>query len=341
MKRNRFFQNIILILFSLFSTFSYSQFTINAYNGGWIPVSSSSGATVSNVGVIQLHLSGPLNYNSWSIVARVTSPIVNSDNKVFPVEKLSFKYNTYSTQQYYAENYPTITQLGVIQNNISMSFSPVYFIKNSPLAITIPSGKYGGIQLSYDVVIEGGNYLNNLKSWNNYPIKLEFNILNEFGTVIATSSYSVEMQISPSGNYDTTPTLAITLSTAAINGELVFNTIQDYKNGVTKEYQDGLNVSSDTPYEIQVASVNEYFQSTSSDNLDLSSIKVQLKDTETGAISNQVNLANYNQTIYSSSTKSTSKNYNIIYSTSAEDQKILNSKSGNYTTSLQYTIIPL
>lgn len=341
MKNNRLIKNIVLIVFFLLSIYSYPQFMINAYNNGWILVNGSSGVTIKNVGTIQLHLNGALNYKNWSIVARVTSPIINSDNKEFPSEKLNFKYSSYTTQQYYAENYPTITQLGVIQNNIPMSFSPVYFIRNSPLPITIPTGKYGGIQLSYDIIIEGGNYLNSLKSWNNYPIRLEFTIVNEFGTVIATSPFSIDMQISPNGNYDVTPTFSISVNSSAINGELIFNTIQDYKNGVRKEYQDGLNVSSDTPYEIQVSSVNQYLKSNSSDNLELNSIRVQIKDTETGKLSNEIKLSDYNQTLYSSSTKSNAKKYNIIYSTSPADEKILNSKPGDYSTSLQYTIIPL
>ncbi len=46
--------------------------------------------------------------------------------------------------------------------------------------------------------------------------------------------------------------LSIAVDGSAVNGELVFNTIQDYKNGVKKEYQNGLIVSSDTAYDIQV-----------------------------------------------------------------------------------------
>lgn len=318
-----------------------AQFTLNAHNNGWVQVNGSNGVTTANVVAVEMHMSGALNYKNWSLVARVVSPIVNSEKKEFPVEKLKLKFNNYTTSQYYSENYPTINQLGVIQNNIAMSFSPNYFIRNSPLTIATPAGKYGAIVLNYDIVIDAGAYLNALKSWNNYPIQFEFSLLNEFGTLIGKSLFPIVMQISPNGNYESAPTLSIAVDGSAVNGELVFNTIQDYKNGVKKEYQNGLIVSSDTAYDIQVSSINQYLQSSDAQNLELNSINVQIKDIETNNLSKVIKLSNYNQSLMTNSSKTASKKYNIIYYTTPSDNKILNSKPGNYSTSLLYTITPL
>lgn len=336
-----FLPTILSTYIMLISIISSAQFTINAHNNGWVQVNGSSGVTVNNIVTVQLQMNGALNYKNWSLVGRVVSPIVNSQKKEFPVDKLKLRFNNYSTSQYYSENYPTINQIGVIQSNIAMAFSPNYFIRNSPLVINTPAGKYGSIILNYNIVIDPGTYLNPLKSWNNYPIQMEFSLLNEFGNVIGTSPFSIEMQISPNGNYEPVPTLSISVDGSAINGELVFNTVQDYKNGVRKEYQNGLVVSSDTAYDIQVSSLNQYLQSSNSENLQLNSIKVQLKDTETNRLSNEIQLSNYNQSLITNSTKTASKKYNIIYSTTPSDSKILNSKPGNYSTSLLYTITPL
>lgn len=325
----------------LISIISSAQFTINAHNNGWVQVNGSSGVTVNNIITVQLQMNGALNYKNWSLVGRVVSPIVNSQKKEFPVDKLKLRFNNYTTSQYYSENYPTINQIGLIQSNITMGFSSNYFIRNSPLVINTPAGKYGSITLSYNIVIDSGTYLNPLKSWNNYPIQMEFSLLNEFGNVIGTSPFSIDMQISPNGNYEPVPTLSISVDGSAINGELVFNSVQDYKNGVRKEYQNGLSVSSDTAYDIQVSSLNQYLQSSNSENLQLNSIKVQLKDNETNRLSNEIQLSNYNQSLITNSTKTASKKYNIIYSTTPSDSKILNSKPGNYSTSLLYTITPL
>lgn len=318
-----------------------AQFTLNAHNNGWVPVNGSSGVTTANVVAVEMHMSGALNYKNWSLVARVVSPIVNSEKKEFPVEKLKLKFNNYTTSQYYSENYPTINQLGVIQNNIAMSFSPNYFIRNSPLTIATSAGKYGAIVLNYDIVIDAGTYLNALKSWNNYPIQFEFSLLNEFGTLIGKSLFPIVMQISPNGNYESAPTFSIAVDGSAVNGELVFNTIQDYRNGVKKEYQNGLIVSSDTAYDIQVSSLNQYLQSSDAQNLELNSINVQIKDIETNNLSKVIKLSNYNQSLMTNSSKTASKKYNIIYYTTPSDNKILNSKPGNYSTSLLYTITPL
>lgn len=318
-----------------------AQFTLNAHNNGWVQVNGSSGVTVTNVVAVEMHMSGALNYKNWSLVARVVSPIVNSEKKEFPVEKLKLKFNNYTTSQYYSENYPTINQLGVIQNNIAMSFSPNYFIRNSPLTIATSAGKYGAIVLNYDIVIDAGTYLNALKSWNNYPIQFEFSLLNEFGTLIGKSLFPIEMQISPNGNYESAPAFSIAVDGSAVNAELVFNTIQDYRNGVKKEYQNGLIVSSDTAYDIQVSSINQYLQSSDAQNLELNSINVQIKDIETNNLSKVIKLSNYNQSLMTNSSKTASKKYNIIYYTTPSDNKILNSKPGNYSTSLLYTITPL
>lgn len=334
-------QYILMTIFLLSSLFVSAQFTINAHNSGWIQVNGSSGVTVKNIAVLQLQMNGTLNHKNWSIVGRVVSPIVNTQKKEFPPEKLKLKFSNYTTEQYYAENYPTLAQIGVNQSSIPMSFSPVYFIRNSPLTINTPSGRYGSIRLSYDIIIDAGTYLNALKSWNNYTIQLEFSILNEFGNIISTSPFSVEMQISPNGNFDPVSSVSIVIDGSAANGELVFNKMQDYVNGVKKEYQNGLSVSSDTPYDIQVSSMNQFLQSSSADNLQLNSVKVQLKDTETNKLSNEVSLSNYNQSLISSPSKTSSKKYTIIYSTTPSDSKILNSKPGNYSTSLLYTITPL
>lgn len=341
MKNNIYIKLFFGLFFIVNSIYLSAQFTINAYSSGWIQVNGSSGVTVKNVVSTQLQMNGPINYKNWSIVARVISPIVNSKKKEFPVEKLKLQYNNFTVEQYYAENYPTVNQISPILNNIAMSFSPVYLVRNSPLVINTPSGRYGSIKLNYDIIIEAGKYLNSLKSWDNYTIQLEFSLLNEFGNVISTSPFSIDMQISPNGNFDPTPAFSIVVDGSASNGELVFTTMQDYKNGVKKEYQNGLIVSSDTPYDIQVSSLSQYLQSSTAGNLDLSSVKVQLKDTDTSKLSNQVNLSNYNQSLITNSSKTESKKYNIIYSTTPSDSKILNSKPGNYSATLLYTITPL
>ncbi len=341
MINNNLFQKIVSTITLLLTMAVSAQFTLNARNNGWVQVNGSSGVTAANVVAVEMHMSGPLNYKNWSLVARVVSPIVNSQKKEFPVEKLKLKFNNYTTSQYYSENYPTINQLGVIQNNIAMSFSPNYFIRSSPLTIATPAGKYGAIVLNYDIVIDAGAYLNPLKSWNNYSIQFEFSLLNEFGTLIGKSLFPIEMQISPNGNYESAPAFSIAVDGSAVNAELVFNTIQDYRNGVKKEYQNGLIVSSDTAYDIQVSSLNQYLQSSDAQNLELNSINVQIKDTETNNLSKEIKLSNYNQSLMTNSSKTASKKYNIIYSTTPSDNKILNSKPGNYSTSLLYTITPL
>jgi hypothetical protein len=341
MKSNQYISIFLFTFFTFISLNISAQFTQNTFSTGWIQVNASSGVTVKNVVTTQLQMNGPINHKNWSVVARVVSPIINSKKKEFPPEKIKFQYNSYSTEQYYAENYPTINQIAPIQSSITMGYSPVYFVKNSPFVVNTPSGKYGSIKLNYNITIEAGSYLNQYKSWENYPIQLEFSLLNENGNVISTNSFSIDMQISPNGNYETAPSVSITLDGTATNAELIFNTMQNYINGVTKEYQNGLIVSADTAYDIQVSSLNEFLKTNVSDNLDINTVKVQLKDTSTNNVSKVVKLSNYSQSLITNTSSTTAKKYTIIYSTTPADSKILNSKPGNYSATLLYTITPL
>lgn len=340
MKNKSFFHYLLIVLLISSTFLSAQEFRMSSYGSNWIPVNSSAGVTIKDFLKIQLDVQSRTDYKNWSIVARVISPIKNGDNKEFPVNKLKFKFGSYTTQQYYSNNYPTTAKLGAVQGDITMNFTRSYFIKNSQVS-TNTNGQYGSMLLNYDLIIEGGNYLNDLKSWNNYNIQVEITLLDGSGNTISSLVASTfSMQISPQGNYPNTPSFSISVDGSAVNGELVFSTMSDYVNGVRKEYQNGLNVSSDTPCEIQVSSQNPYLSSSSSDNLDLNSVRIQLRDTQTNRLSNEVQLSTYNQTLLTSSQAISGKKYTIIYSTAASDQKIMNSKSGNYSTTLLYTISP-
>lgn len=332
---------IFLTLFLLVgNTFVSAQFKVIANNKGWLPINASNGGVINDVISIQLHAENNANQLNWSVVGRITSPIMNGDQRVFPVEKVKLRYNNLQLSQYFMEINPTIPQIGIIQSDVTMSYSPTYLIKNSLLPIEIPAGGYGNIVLGYDVSIDGGTYLNSYKSWNNYVLNFEISILNEFGRIISTSTFPLQMQISPNGNFESVPTLSIALNPESRNANLSFSKMKDYVSGVSVEYPKALVVNADTAYEINVASTSNQLQGIG-EGLDVNTIQVKLKDDGNGSLSNAINLSTIPQKLAEGSITNSEKNYSIIYSTKPADQTIINSKPGNYTTTLIYTISPL
>ena len=316
-----------------------AQFKIVGNNKGWLPVNSTTLGLVPNVVDLQLHMTGNqvYDYPNWSIVGKVTTDIVNNENKKFPVEKMKFRFNSFKVENYYLENTPTIDQIGVIQSDRVMSKSNVYFVNSSNLNPLVPTGRYGRIVLQYDLIIEGGSYLNALASWNNYKIYYEFALLDKGGKVISSWPFWIDMQIQPMV-YEDVKSVSISFNSSASNVDLNVVNTSDYINGVTKMYEDALIVEANTDYEISVKSMSEKLVGSNS-NLDISAVNVQLKDAS--KLYNKVPLSTTNQKIATGLKLVAPKKYSIIYSTDPSKIKIGEAKPGSYKTQLLYTISPL
>ncbi len=340
--KSKLFKQLLVLLFFIISCDSlYAQFKIIGNNKGWLHINSSNGGVIRNIIDIQLHMEGntPYNYPRWSIVGRVTSPIINSENKIFPVEKMKFVYNSRRVVGIYETSNPTSQQIGVLEFPITMDFSPNYFIRNSPLNINAPVGTYGSIVLQYDVLIEGGNYLSALKSWQNYRINYEFSLLDENGQIIGSTTFPIDMQISPNGTYVDLPSLSIDLGVNSQNVELVFATANDYRNGVTKTYENALVINSNTGYEVTVKSLENKLRS-SLGELDLDLINIQLKDPTTNTMYNKESVGNTPKRLATGVATSNSKKYSIIYS-ALPNSSLLNAKPGFYSVLLLYSVSPM
>lgn len=333
---------LLPLLLLLGSFFVSAQVTIKGYNKGWLQINSNNGGIIRDVVAIHLEANGVnnLNFKNWSVVGRITTPINNGENPEFPVDKVKLYFNNIQFTQYFSTENLTVPQIGIIQSDVQMSFSQVNLIKNSSYPLNVPNGKFGSMTLGYDVKIEGGNYLNSHKSWKNYLLNFEITLLNEYGKVMNTSIFPLDMMISPNGNFDPIPALSIELNSDARNASLSFYNMKDYVGGVTAEYPNALIVKSDTAYEIQVAASNDKLQAVSGD-LAVSAINVKLKDADTNALSNSVSLSATPQKLTSGTKINNQKKYSIIYSTKPSDNTIMNSKPGTYTTTLLYTISPL
>ena len=341
MSRNDYTPYYFLILFlSIGCNLLLGQFSIVGNNKGWLPVNSSSLGIVPNVVDLQLHMSGNEDYDfpNWGIVGKVTTDIVNNENKIFPPEKMKFRFHSLKIEDYYLENTPTADQIGVIQSDLKMSKSDVVFVYNSNLNPSVPRGRYGRIILQYDLIIEGGSYLNELASWSNYKIYYEFELRSKEGKVISSWPFWIDMQIQPMF-YEEVKSVSISLANnLASNVLLSVRDASDYVKGVTKTYEEALIVDSNIDYEVSVKSMSDKLNGSAS-NLDIGAVSVQLRDNE--QLYSKVPLSLGKQTLATGLKLAAPKKYSIIYSTEPSKIKLGEAKPGTYSAELLYTISPL
>ncbi|WP_430615276.1 hypothetical protein [Flavobacterium sp. JP2137] len=316
-----------------------AQISINPYSLFYIPVGSFKGISIPNHTKVQIDLHGNAHLENWTLSARIASPIKNSDGKTFPVAKIALKINLIEGAIEGVR--PTISSLGSNPNAISMEYSEKNLIQNSPLALITPVGRYNQIVINYDLIIEGGSYLQEFKSWNSYSFNAVISLKNNAGKIIDQKAIAnFQIQVMPTDNPPIENTYGIEISAAATNSLLEFRTISDYANGVQVQYDKALKVISSTPYSIQVRAINNQLMASRS-SLPISIVQLSLIDSNTFAPLSTLELSNGYQTLYQSSTAAKqARFFTLKYATLANDIRLLEVAPDTYTTTLIYTLTP-
>ena len=336
---------LYVLLFLLITNSLFAQrLTVN--NNGWLPINSKTLGVAVDIYDLRIDIDGTTvdKYPNWSIVGNVRSDIYNkcesnSDkncNKRFPEEKIKFKFNNLRGEGWYnGSNVPQAEQLNVNQSEIIISKLKQYFVKSSPYSLK-PS-QYGSLILRYNIIIEGGSYLNSLISDKNYDAIFEFSIVDKNNQPISTFAHELHIKVEQDV-YADLPSVSISFVNGADSVELNVLNSADYINGVNKTYEDALVVNANTGYEIGVKSLSDKFTGSGS-NLDVNAVTVQLKDTK--QLYNKIPLSVTNQNVATGLKLAEPKKYSIIYSTDPSKIKIGEAKPGSYKTQLPYTISPL
>src|SRR5690606_8981504 len=202
--------------------------------------------------------------------------------------------------------------------------------RNSKAPLYTTGTKYKQIFISFDILVAGGIYLEELKSWNNYNLNVVFSILNNRNQVITESSTSTHMQIHPDDTPPSGPTYSIQVNGNAKDGSLEFNSIQNYANGVSQRYINGLSITSSTNYAVQVKTLTPNFLAANS-TVPVSTVNLNLKavnSTQEGTIT----LSTVLQTVSNNGTVTGSQPrlYDIRYFTQPNDARLLNAKPDTY-----------
>lgn len=339
---------IIVILFVMISLCSKAQVSYSSWTtNNFMQVNSYNGNSNPDALTSRFEANGNLNMPYWKISAKLKQAITSAGGQyTIPGNKISFQPISTSGQAY-PNPIPTFTQIGVPPNVFLQENTEVFLVpqSNAPLynMPSTPNGYYD-LQLKYGITIMGGAYLGAYPTWTNFIAQIEFTAYDQYNNVIGKKSEAFTFQIANlSGTPPVTQEMSLKVNTNAVNGFLEFNSMQDYNNGKSVVYPSGLQVTTNTNFQIKVRSLQSHFQSiTGNYSIPVGAMHVTLQPLgQSNQVISPVALSTISQTLVKGNTsQGTTYNYDIKYFTLPQDMQFINAKSTEYSTSLQYEITP-
>lgn len=326
---------------SCFSQISYSSW-VNSY----LQINSYNGNTNPDAYTLTLSGNGNINIPYWRVSVRLKQPITsNNGNYILPANKISFQPVS-SSGKAYPNPVPSIPQIGMPLNVILKEGQEVFLIPQSNAALfnqpAQPNGYYS-LQIKYSMNLAGGTYLGAYPAWITFTAPLQFTAYDQYNNIIGTMDHNFQFQIGTlSGTPTDIPEMSMKFGAAAMNGTLEFKNIQDYVNGANVTYSNALIVKSNTKYQIKLKSLQTQFSSSVGNFLPLDAVQLNLIPISgnMGTVYT-VLLSTAPQIIAAgSSTQNTDVYYDMKYSTKPNDQRFINAKAEDYTTTLQFEITP-
>lgn len=331
-------------IFLFLNLTAYSQVNLEWQGGAdYLSVGSYSGA-VSQSDIAQLKISGNGNitFENWKLSARIMNyPVVNEGNE-FPADKISFSpTGTFGSLK--PGPVPGVGQIGI---PLSISFqngpNEVFLVpgSNTPIVNTSPTqNDYFELNMGFNLTVAPGNYLNALQAWREYQFQIEYTLYDGNNMPVGRLQHMFKIQVANLGPPPEESRYTIQVSTEASNGLLEFKTMADYINGKNVTYTGGLSVSATTAYQVTVRSVTPHFSSAAGNTLPLDVVRLQLNG-DSGTRYTRP-LSTVIQTILEgASTGGSAVNFDIVYSTEANDSRLFNVPSDQYEASLMYEISP-
>lgn len=325
-----------------------SQVSFSSWANGYMQINSYNGNSNSDAYNVTFAANGNLNVPHWKLSAKLKQSIVSPDGKyTIPANKISFQPIS-TTGQSYPNPIPSIAQIGAPQNVYLQENGESYLIPdaNAPL-YNQPSqpGGYYNLQLKYGITVLGGAYLGKFPSWTTFTAAIEFTAYDQYNAVIGKMTHTYQFQI---GSITDAPPaaeeLSLKVNTNAANGILEFKTLQDYSNGTSVTYSNGLLVNSNSNFQIKVRSLQNEMRSPSGNTIPVDVVHLTLMATTTTNPNQQIFpivLSSSSQIIaQANSNTKIDYRYDIRYFTKPQDVRLINAKSDSYATTLQYEITP-
>ncbi|WP_426478505.1 hypothetical protein ACP3T3_03295 [Chryseobacterium sp. CBSDS_008] len=334
------------LLILLISMRCFSQISYSSWVNGYLQINSYNGNTNPDAYTLTLSGNGNFNVPYWRISVRLKQPVTsNKGNYILPANKISFQPVS-SSGKAYPNPVPSIPQIGMPLNVILKEGQEVFLIPQSNAALfnqpAQPNGYYN-LQIKYSLTLAGGSYLSAYPAWITFIAPLQFTAYDQYNNIIGTADHNFQFQIGTlSGSPTDIPELSMQFGASAMNANLEFKNMQDYVNGANVAYSNALIVKSNTNYQIKLKSLQPQFSSSSGNSLPLDSVLLNLIPVS-GNMGNvyTVLLSTVPQLIANGgSTQNAEVYYDMKYSTQANDERFINAKAEDYTTTLQFEITP-
>lgn len=337
---NKRLLNISVLLF--FASLSYGQLTFSGWSQGHLNVYSYNGADMSGAITLNIEYNGTYLYEpNWKISVEVVTPFEVNKNKT-----LSNRIKLEPSNAIESGNYPKRIQS---IENVVQPIKPTTILENTKVYL-VPSsltelyysnhnGGYYNLRLLFNLILEGGSYMSNMKNTVFNGVML-FRLHNQDDVVIGSYSCPFTVQFH---NITGTPPpeneYSISFSTEATNAMIEYSSLSDYINGKSVTYINGLTVSANTDYEIAVRSVDANFTSETGETLPLDVVKLQLSGKDGNGTPAFLSTGK-KVVLQGQSTNAMNTSFDVTYSTGSNDLRLYNVPSINYSTQIIYEITP-
>lgn len=320
----------------------YSQVpTLGVEGNKYLEINYYNGASENNGIKLIFDYTGAFEVGKfWKVEVTVISGEVNS--RSFPANKLMAEITSIIGQGHNL----TISDLGIPPTTMFADNSKVLLIPPAPVPLSYdnPQG-YFRAEILFKLHAMGGQYLSALStsSWPQYPVSFQVVFSGPAGEVLGTKTLNYNIQVSGDlkGEIPGEDTYSIQISGAAREGALEVKTIEDYANGVSTTYEDGLTVKAGKGYQVAVKSAQPAFTSASGREVPLNTVNVALHPRQNGTTTFQKTLSDTGQQVASgSATGNETHKFDIRYSIAPNNNQLLNFKPDTYSTVLQYTLTP-
>jgi len=337
---------IVIALLMIFSVLIKAQINFSSWSNNYMQINSYSGNSNPDFFTTTFAANGNLNLPYWKLSIKLKQPITSANGQyTFPANKLSIQPMA-ATGQAFPNPTPSFAQIGAPANLFLQENAELFLVpqSNAPLYNnpTQPNGYYN-LQLRFGFTVAGGAYLGNYPAWITFNAPVEFTAYDRYNNMIGKTTENFQLQIGTlSGTPPVSQEMSLQVNTNATNSLLELKSMQDYNNGSSVIYPSGLKVSSNTNFQIKVRSLQSHLQSNTGNTIPVGVVNVTLQP-----------LNPQNQTVFpvalstnsqillkGNTTQTTLYSYDIKYFTSPLDQQLINAKSEDYSTTLQYEITP-
>jgi hypothetical protein len=187
----KFFWIIPFIVFILLNNTTNAQSIITNAQSSYIRLNSYNGIITNNAFGVKVYVrENNVSIPNWTLAARVNGEVKNIEGKVFDLSNMSIQINNISGEG------PTLRQIGTNNEPIPLNENEFPIFKNSKAPI-FSTNDFKEFYISFNIIIEGGNYLEALKSWDQYQMDMVFLIRDEHDKLISQSESSILMRITP------------------------------------------------------------------------------------------------------------------------------------------------